>query len=61
MEKYGCKDPTQLKGIVMTSKNKHSRAKRYYAKDHMAFLAWEILGYNHEDHDYQKWLDGKVV
>lgn len=43
------------KDVTMTSKNKHSRAKKYYTKDSLAFIAWEILGYDPDDQDYKRW------
>lgn len=53
---YGYINPSKLNGsVTLTSKNKKSRGKRYYAKDRLAFYAWKITGENHEDKDYQKW------
>ena len=49
-------DKTALKDIAVTSKNKNSRGKRYYAKDNLAFYAWWVLGLNPEnDKDFQLW------
>lgn len=44
-----------MRGISITSKNKNSRGKRYYAKDVMAFTAWYIQGLDPEDKDFQMW------
>lgn len=57
--KEGYVKPGPLKGIAITSKYKHSRAKHYYAKDIFAFTAWEILGDNPSDKEFQKWKQRK--
>jgi len=44
-----------MEGISISSRNKKSRGKRYYAIDYLAFIAWNILGYNTDDKDYQQW------
>lgn len=45
----------RLNGITVTSRNKKSNGKKYYAKDVLAFKAWELLGQNPDDVDFQKW------
>lgn len=52
----GYVDASDLKGITLTSKGKKSRGKRYYAKDHLAFTAWNLLNETHDDKDYITWL-----
>ena len=51
----GYADASTLRGITVTSKNKNSRGKRYYAKDVMAFTAWYLSGLNPDDKDFQNW------
>ena len=46
----------QKEGITITSRQKASAGKRYYAEDRLAFIAWEILGYSPDDKDFQKWI-----
>lgn len=48
-------DQTKLKGIYISSAGKKSRGKKYYAMDELAFIAWEALGYDNDDKDYQAW------
>ena len=48
-------DQTKLKGIYISSAGKKSRGKKYYAMDELAFIAWEALGYDNDDKDYQDW------
>ena len=48
-------DQTKLKGIDISSAGKKSRGKKYYAMDELAFIAWEALGYDNDDKDYQAW------
>lgn len=42
-------------GVSITSKNKNSRGKRYYAMDVLAFTAWYLRGLNPDDKDFQYW------
>lgn len=51
----GIVDQTKLKGIYISSAGKKSRGKKYYAMDELAFIAWEALGYNNDDKEYQAW------
>ena len=51
----GYVDATKLQGIYISSKSKKSRGKKYYAKDKLAFIAWDILGYTNDDKDYLAW------
>ena len=55
----GVVNPSNLRGITITSKGKKSRGKRYYAKNKLAFMAWEMLGENPDDPDFQKWKSYK--
>ena len=48
-------DQTKLKGIYISSAGKKSRGKKYYAMDELACIAWEALGYDNDDKDYQAW------
>ena len=52
---HGYTDATKLDGISITSKNKKSNGKKYYAKDMLAFIAWELLGEDPDDKDFQTW------
>lgn len=51
----GYVNASKLNGVTITSKNKKSNGKKYYAKDQLAFTAWELLGQNPEDKDFQEW------
>ena len=53
--KQGYINESKKQGIVVASKHKNSRGKRYYAEDELAFIAWEYLGYDPEDIGYQRW------
>lgn len=50
---------SSYKDVTQTSKYKHSRAKKYYVKDKLAFIAWDILGDDPDDQEYQRWKKGK--
>lgn len=52
---HGYVNEGQLKGIAIASKGKKSRGKTYYAKAPLAFIAWSILGENHDDEDFLLW------
>lgn len=51
----GYVNAASMNGISISSKTKKSRGKRYYAIDHLAFIAWSILGYDPDDKEYQTW------
>lgn len=48
-------DESKKQGIVVASKNKNSRGKRYYAEDNLAYIAWELLGYDPDEKGFQNW------
>ena len=43
------------KDIAVASKGKSGNGKTYYAKDKLAFIAWDLLGENPDDQDFQRW------
>lgn len=44
-----------MKDIAIASKNKKGNGKTYYAKDKLAFIAWDLLGESPDDQDFQRW------
>lgn len=44
-----------MDGISISSKNKKARGKRYYAEDSLAFTAWDLLGFDPDDKEFQRW------
>lgn len=44
-----------LKDIAVASKGKSGNGKTYYAQDKLAFIAWDLLGENPDDQDFQRW------
>lgn len=51
----GYVNPSKMTDIAITSKNKSSRGKRYYAKDVLAFEAWYLQNLSPDDKDFQRW------
>lgn len=57
--KNGYVNSSKYNGITVASKNKQSSGKSYYAENSLAFKAWELLGENPDDKDFQNWKKNK--